>query len=1140
MKLLFYLTLFALLGISETVFSQNDDLNLDIKNKTVKEVFKYIENHSNYRFLYNDDFIGLNRIVNYSGFGNSIEEVLDKLLTEVNLTYRELENYLIVITPSELLHQENVVSGRVIELQTGYSLPGVTVMLTGTALGTVTNIDGKFSLAVPADAGSLRFSFVGMQTQEVAIEGRTVIDAVMVGVPIGLDEIVVVGYGEQRRATLTGSATRVTYEELIDMPNISLAQRLEGRAAGVRIAQSSSITGSSATIRIRGANAEPLYVIDDVVVDKRDFDALTPEEVESINIMKDAATSSIYGARAADGVIVVRTKRGTYNQPARLTYHGTGNVQFFPHGYKEWDYTWDDYMLEFDFYEYFGDQGRTQAEKDWLAANPDFRGFGMAREYIWRTPTGQEHRLSKEGGSENISYFASIGLQNATAGVRNADYNKYNFRTALSSRIHENIRLEWISSGFVEESQRPYWQYGDGSGQEEGVQGWFQHLGYDPAYVYGVVVDKEAGTGRIARPEDRGTENFQWAGDGAWRFWPLDDRGTGYRDNTWRRFNNILSLNWDLSSITEGLSTSVSGNYSYNTHMYKHHNTYISRYTPTRPSADNRWVYHTDLSRWGYEEKFAASMGIPDLQQNQNVTNRYQVNAFLNYDRSFGSHNVTAVGLFEYAGNYNWASSGGRQNPRIDRVDQFFNYSGDRADTWFSGSEGHYARASFAGRLNYNYQEKYIVEFSFRNDASYLFPRDTRWGFFPSFSAAWRIDQEDFFNVPWINSLKPRVSYGTSGSEGGIGPYQFQDTYHLTAGWLYASGPAPGLRTGVMPNPDITWAKTEAVNIGLDFGVFNNTVFGGIDLFKRKNADILGARIMQFPSTWGASLPPVNYGETEGQGAELFLNHRNQVGQFTYSIAGNISYSIDKVVLIDESPEVAGSWRSAVGRPVHQVWGYRTHGIIKDQATLDALDPDFRQFGRVPEIGDLLLQDIRGVGFEDGADGRIDGYDYDRLSENGSPRIIYGFNLGSAWRGFSLDMHFSGVGRYDKMYGQAWGAGTIWRNAHALPERWHPEFNPDGWIPALRQELWGRPERGHGPTDIFMMNAAYLRLKNITLGYQLPQQWMQGFGIDRVRIYVSGTDLFTFTPYKFGDPEIANQTSYPRNRTLSGGLTVNF
>lgn len=1123
-------------------------VSLDIEDMQLNEALFALSSKLNIGLSFNPDVI-LDVRVSLREENADVYDVLYAMLENTNLEpvfpptrdvlmIREKESQ----APETAVYMQTVsISGVV--THDGLPLVGVTVVAIHPGdqiFGTATDLDGTYSLEVPASATALRFSFIGMLTQEIEIDDRTTINVELQEVVGAMDEVIVVAYGEQRLGTLTGSSARVTGEQIQTMPNPSLAQRLEGRAPGVRVAQGSSITGASAAIRIRGSLREPLYVIDDVVVDKRDFDNLTSDEIESINIMKDAATASIYGARASDGVIVVRTRRGRFEQAPRFRYNATYNTQFLPTNIDKWQVDWDDYVTRMRMYQTFGDANFTDQEWQYLEQNPDFRGFGSSIDWLYQRPVGLQQSLSAEGGSQNVSYFTSVGWQSDEAMFPAAGYDQYNGRVSINARVHPNIRIEWTSDGFVEESQRPYWQYTDGQGVDEGMSDMFAVMEYDPDYVFGVIVDEAAGVGRIAQPSEINHPNFQWAGDAAWRMRSIVDRSAGYRDNTWRRFNNRLNLNWDLSSVVDGLSVGAMGSYRYQTRMFVTNAPYISRYTPTRSDPNIRWLYHNDLSQWQYQERFAINVNIPQINQTMQTSQHYQTNAFVNYVNSFGLHNVTAVGLFEYAGSYGWNMSGGRQNPRIDGVFQLFNYSGAREDTWFSGSENQYSRASFAGRVNYNYDERYIVEFSFRNDASYLFPRETRWGFFPSISAAWNIDQEAFFDVSWINSLKPRVSYGTSGSEGGISPFQFQHSYNLTGGWRYGSGAAPGLRYGVQPNPNITWAKTEAVNIGLDFGLFDNKLTGGFDLFKRWNSDILGTRTQQFPSTWGASLPAVNYAANEIQGLEMFVNHVNRVGNVTINLSANWAYAIDKVTKLDENPEIAGTWRSAIGRPSAQIWGYQSLGVITTQEELDALPEGFRQFGRVPEIGDLLLLDHRGVGYSDGPDGRVDIYDQMRLSENGSPRITFGFSLGGAWKGFSMDAQFSGVGAFDKMYRQHWGPGGIWRNPQFQAMRWHPEFNPSGELPALRGNMWGMPERGHGPTSAIVYNSAYLRLKNLTFAYDVPLRLVNSIGIDGMRVHLTGTDLFTITKWPFDDPETATGTSYPRMRSVSAGVNVNF
>jgi len=1128
-------------------YTQNSKISLSVKQMRLEDILMQIESDTRYRFAYNKTDIDVNRVYTVNIQQAEIKDVLNQLFSDSNITYSVIDDRQVVLSRPggslNVIAQSFTVSGKITD-SSGSPLPGVSVVIKGTPVGVITDAQGNFSLLnVPSDA-ILVFSFVGMKSQEVAVAGKKNIHVTMEEETFGIEEVVAIGYGMQKKATLTGATASVQAEALIEMPNPSLAQKLEGRASGVRVSQGSSITGASAKIRIRGSSQDPLYVIDDVVMEKEAFDDLTAEEVESINFMKDAATSSVYGARAANGVVVVKTKRGRFNQKAQFNYNGSAMVQYFPLSVKDFDFSFDKvlYMYEAKTTGGFHDSGLTDQEKSWLAANPDFNGFGNIREWLWHNPKGQQHSISASGGSDNISYFASLGYERDQPGFKNGEFSRYNFRSSLTAKITPTVTLEWISDGYIKESNRPFFMWQGGEGLDESASGLYAQFDYPSDQVYAVMVDKEAGTGRIATLADRGKPGFSYV---SYAYAMLEGDDGGYRRNTWRNFNNKVRLTWDLSSITRGLKASVLGNYSVNSRFFKEFSQYYDIWTPALVDPSNRFVYTTDLSKWGFQHA-SVNQGLPALTQKHWNGTAYQYNFFLNYDRSFGLHNLSGLLLYEAAGSYDYYDYGQRNDMRIEGVDQLYNFSGNSENTTYGGNENHYARSSYVGRFSYNYDEKYLFQFSWRNDASSLFPQNSRWGFFPSVSAGWRIDKEDFFNVKWISELKPRFSYGTSGSEvdnatgDPIGGWQFRDKYELTGGWEFGSGKRPGLQTGVMPNPHVTWAKTSEYNVGIDLGLFENKLTGSVDYFYRKNTDKLGTRNQQFPSTWGASLPAVNYASDEVRGVDLSLGYQNKVGQLSYRISANASYAKDKVLILDENPEIQGTWRSQIGKPASIIWGYHSLGVIKDQATLDALPDDFTQFGRTPEIGDLLLKDIRGVGYSESADGKVDGYDNDILSKNGSPRIVYGFTLGGTIKGFSLDAHFSGVGAFDKYYGQAWGAGSISRNAQVLMERWHPTLNPDGWAPAYRDNYWDMPERGHGPTSTFLFNASYLRLKNLVLGYDLPGKWINATTINGFRVYISATDLFVLSKWFFGDPETASASSYPRMKTLSCGVNVTF
>lgn len=1131
--------------LANPTYSQTAKVSLDMGKKSVEQVMDEIERQSEFYFIFNQKQVDVGRIVSIQSENQLITAILPELFNGTNVNYVVLDRKILLTTdPLEnrlisLATEDEPLLKRItgtVTDQNGAALPGVNVYISGTSQGTATDMAGKYSIEVPDGAKSLMFSFVGMESKEVAIGALTVINVIMTETAIGMDEVVVVGYGVQKKITLTGATSTVKGAQLAQMPNLSLAQTLEGRASGVRVAQGTSITGASARIRLRGASGDPLYVIDDIVVDKEKFDYLTTDEVESISFLKDAATASIYGARAANGVVIIKTKTGAFNQKAKFNYQASANTQFLPLNANDFDFSFDKVKYQIEMEMRAGDIGWTPEEMTWLKANPNFNGWGTAREWLWVNPTGQEHNLSASGGSENISYFASFGYQKSQPGTRAGYYDRYNYRSSIKAKITKTLTLDWISSGYVTESDRPYFRWNGGSGLSESENGWYQHLDYPANQPFGTVIDPATGLGRIAMPSDRDLPGFSHNSS---RFTAINGTDGSFMGNNWKNADNKVRLTWDLSRITKGLSVSALGNYSVSMRKYKEYTQYYDFVYPTLANSNNRYVFTSDVSKWA-KEHFAINQDIPAMKQTVWNTNSYQANMFVNYIRSFGSHNVSGVMLYEYAG-WNSAWEGGsKKSIMVQDVQQLFNFSSNAENTSYDGGQDQYARASFAGRLNYDYKEKYIVQLSWRNDASSLFPSNSRWGFFPSVSGAWRIDGEDFFKVKWISRLKPRFSYGTSGSEGGIGGWQYQNKYQKSTGWEYGSGVLPGIISGVIPNPDITWAKTSEFNVGLDFGVFKNLVTGGIDFFRKENSDLLGVRNQQFPSTWGASLPAVNYAANQVSGIDVFLEHSNDIGDFSYRVAGNVSYAKDKVTKIDENPEVSGTWRSAIGKPIAQIWGYHSLGVIKTQAELDALPSTFTQWGRKPGIGMLLIEDIRGANYSEGPDGKIDDYDYDRLSENGAPRVVFGLALGLSWKGISLDAQFSGVGAFDKMYGQAWGGGSITRNAQVLMERFDPVVNPDGWAPTSRVNYWGQVELGHGPSTTFMFNSSYIRMKNIALSYDFPKQMITRIGLEGLRIFIAGTDLFTITQWFFGDPETQDASSYPRLKTVSAGVNVNF
>jgi len=399
----------------------------------------------------------------------------------------------------------------------------------------------------------------------------------------------------------------------------------------------------------------------------------------------------------------------------------------------------------------------------------------------------------------------------------------------------------------------------------------------------------------------------------------------------------------------------------------------------------------------------------------------------------------------------------------------------------------------------------------------------------------------------WLSNLKVRGSYGTTGSDNDIGAWKWNNTYNKTTGFVFGDSYYDGLQPGSMPNSDLTWATVKMWNMGLDYGLLRNRLRCEFEVWGKKESDILGTRIGSTPSTLGASLPSVNYAKRSWNGAEMSVTWSDHVGELKYEIYGNLGYAKDQWDVIDQADSYTDgtytdNWRSAIGKPNDRVGGYISEGIIRTQEQLDAIPDGFTQFGREPMLGVLLFKDIRGDNYSEGADGKIDGNDWTYLSDNGIPRINFGFGFNLNWRGFTVNTHFQGVGAYDRMVSTRNGGGVfqvdrpyfeLWASDY-----WTPE-TPNAKYPRINGG-WMQPEFGGGSSSYWMKNGSFVRLKNLNIAYSLPKRWYQTLKIEDVQLYFNGTNLFVISAFKEYDPEQATLDSYPLMKTFTGGLSINF
>lgn len=1046
--------------------------------------------------------------------------------------------------PPAVLSVQQTVQGTVSD-STGTPLIGVTVTIPGTSRGTATDEAGKFTLQVN-QGETISVTYVGFQSQEITYTGQTTLDIVLQSDARSMEEVVIVGYGTQKKATLTGAVSSVDAQELTHIAPSNLSNTLAGRASGVNVTNTSGLSGATSKIRIRGSFGEPLYVIDGIVRDKEAFDALEASEVDQMSFLKDAATASIYGSRAGNGVVLVTTKKGRIQKPT-FNFQSNYTVAAPTMPLLSDLTTATDELIYQNRVAEYNDTPPPNGEEEFAYFKN--RSYNV-HDYIWRNPTSHRQSLSVTGGSEKITYYSLLSYRGEKGSYKTVDHGKYNLRSNVSAKISDRITVDLNLSANQQNLDRFYWPF---TGDDDFNVSDLYRVTFNWPKTYPFYLNAD-GT-----PADHVTEYPVQTPMGSWLAWNVIDQvvGNRYIKTRQRGINPILSLNIDLNDLTPGLSTKVVGSYLGEDYMRKKFLTYQKNYVFIQANPDvNRFLPGPPDPE--QTSTFTFSQNQPFLSYEIATNWAYQFNWFLNYTRSFDEHNVDAVFVFEQAesGGYNAFSKG--EDP-LTPIDQFFAYPDDRllrdANAW----EEIGARQSYIGRVNYNYASKYIAEFSFRYDGNTLFPEDSRWGFFPSVSAAWRISEEDFFKnaLPVFNELKLRASYGTTGNDldvanEKINPFGYRRKYENSGSYIFGDRLYQTIAPGDTPNPYLTWATSTSYNIGLDAELLDHRLSGTLDVFLREETDILGSRLVTLPDNYGQDLAPENYAARSWRGGELTLqwNDRMAGDKIRYSILANVGYAKDRWDIYDESPAFGPGgnrhFQSRIGRPENRIIGLRALGIIRTQEQLDALlEQGFKQYGRDPYLGGLYFEDVRGDGYAPGPDGKIDGNDMQLLSDNASPRLNYGFGFNIAYGNFSLQAHFQGVAAYDRIISNQEGAGMRQHGGTIRP--YYPIWADDVWTPDNIDAKYPRPigqnwyESGTGSTSFWIRNGAYLRLRSLDFAYSLPESFSSKLKIQQAQLFFNGTNLFVLSDMtEFHDPEQENYDSYPVMKTFTFGLNVRF
>ena len=1080
-------------------YTQNARISLSAKEMKLESILLQIENQSKYRFAYNKNEIDVTKKYSIKIKEAEIKSLLSQLFSEEDISYTFIDRQIVLSSSKKIsvVQQQKSVSGKVTDIG-GQPIPGVTVRVKGTALGTITNTDGNYLITGITNDAVLIFSFVGMRTQKITAGSQTSINVAMEEDVIGLEEVVAIGYGTQRKGNLTGAISNVKSEKLTVAPINNISNALIGQAPGLISKQSSGLPGSDmATLNIRGfGNA--LVIVDGIESNLNNIDV---NQIESVSILKDGA-ASIYGSRAGNGVILVTTKRGQ-NQKPTISVNSSYTLQGVV---KMLDPSSSGQRAEMEREAYL-QSGQPEAGAPWTeeAVAKFYAGDDPAYlnvnwfDHVFRTWAPQQnHNISIRGGSDRIKYYGFLGyLDQETMIKRNGgDYSRYNAQSNIDASVTDDINITVDISLALENRNFPI------RGLQNGGYVWQDAYLTRPWYP-------------TVLPD---ASKISWGGLDVGSVATVTNIDLmGYNRNRALDLRGAISLEYNLSRIINGLKAKASINYHDNEGYSKNFAKPITFYT-----------YNPNNQEYTQAGSFLNSY----LTEYMNRSNAFTQQYSLNYNNTFNKiHRVSALALLEsidYNSNYFNAS---RRNLLTSAIDQLF--IGSTTGMGNDGSASEMGRMSYVFRLNYSFMDRYLVETILRADASAKFPKNSRWGYFPSISLGWIVTQEEFMkSVKSIDNLKFRASYGQSGNDG-VGNFQYLSGYSVRGTAILDDAPQTGLYSTGLANPFLTWEKISIYNAGLDFSIFK-ILHGTGEVFYRKRKGIPTTRLTSLPSTFGASLPPENLNSIDDRGFEFNLGISNAINDFSYDISGNISWSRSKWIHYEE-PEYTDPDQKRIyqisGQWTDRVMGYVSEGLFTSQEQINSLNYVYTDLGDNSSLrpGDVIYKDLNG-------DHKLNWKDQKDIGKGTIPHWTYGINLSLKYKNFDLTGLFQGAFGYNT---------TVYYDPLLNPAkryelRWTEQNNdPNSLVPRL-----GGAISNDYTSDYRYRKTTYIRLKTASLGYELPDQMLNKIGINKLRVYFAGTNLLTFSSLsKYGvDPEVPSgiAMTYPIQRTLSLGINISF
>jgi TonB-dependent starch-binding outer membrane protein SusC len=1100
----FYRLLFCLLFLASTAVSFAQ-ITFNAQNQKIRQVIRLIEKNSSYSFFYNNDLPGLDKTVTVSAKDQSIESILKQIFQGTGINYKIDADKQIALTNENIpdnqttvgvetvtLGKLRTITGIVLDASTGEPLIGVNVITNDPRNSVVTDLEGHFSIQV-AQGSILDCSYMGYISKKITVGKQSLFKITLEADEKKLDEIVVVGYGTQKKVNLTGSVASISASDIANKPVSNTSQALAGLVPGLSVVQSSGRPGASATVNLRGtgtfstAGNAPLVLIDGM---SGNIDDVDPNDVQSISFLKDAASASIYGNRAANGVILIETKKGAEGKTV-ISYNNSFGWQSpseIPDFLPSWEYAtyYNEAMTNMGKAAAYTD-AQIQKYKD--GSDPD--NYPNVNHLKWLLNSGsgfqQKHNIGVQGGNSSLSYNFSANYMHQDGMTKKTSNDRYNILWNMSANILKGLTLKVNLDAYTTTYKSP-------NGQPSSIEG---IIGYSvregPVY---------------AGKKSDGTYGYQ----------------DNYSPEAWLASSSFYkSTNANLIGNTQliwqtpidGLSITGKAGINYN---YNYNKSFIAQ---------------TDFDD-------SKTVGPASLGVSSNNATYKSLEGLVTYKKQFNVHSINILAGTSsetYAYNNLYAYRNTYPNNSLYELN-----AGSASSASNSGYLNEWGLMSFFGRINYALMDKYLFEANIRYDGSSRFAPGHRWGMFPSFSAGWRISEEDFWkktslsNI--VDNLKLRASWGVLGNQN-IGTYPYQQTYSLGENAVIGTTPTlmSGTRVNTYNNQDITWENTSVTDVGIDFSLLNGLLTANLDYFHKYTYNILSS--VQYTSIIGRSVGQSNVGAVANNGIEVSLVYNGRLGKdFKYSLAPNFTFVKNVVKKLADGASRDLNNGLIVGQPIGIIYGYRTNGLFVDQAEIDAAPTQLVSKSNL-KPGYISYKDL-------GDDNSVDANNDRTVLGSTTPQYYYGMTLNASYKGFDFSFLLQGLGGYQRLIGSYmayafYNGGQVQR--WQVDNRWTTE-NPNKWAKYPILETLNMNNPNLQTSDYWVRNASFLRIKNVQIGYTIPQAVLHRIKLQYCRVFLSGENLHNFTSfYKGWDPENQIGTGdspsyYPISSILSFGCNI--